>query len=164
MKLFSLGAPCAYVAAMEDDEFANLYLRLTEAHRGSIIRTIRGWKSRTVDSFFDEISAALQFPYYFGENTAAFDECITDLDWIEGDAYLLMVSRADDFMAEASSYQFNGFMELFAKANVDWLTPNQYIPRTRQPTPFHLLFQCVRLNESPIIQRLRDGGIAFEIL
>jgi hypothetical protein len=29
-----------------------------------------------------EFAASFQFPYYFGENWPAFDECINDLSWL----------------------------------------------------------------------------------
>lgn len=46
------------------------------------IRAVRGRKMRTVHGLFDEMAAALQFPYYFEENWAAFDECLADMDWL----------------------------------------------------------------------------------
>ena len=43
---------------------------------GTSARILRGWKMRTVTKMFDEFGAAMQFPYYFGENWPAFDECL----------------------------------------------------------------------------------------
>jgi Barstar (barnase inhibitor) len=37
---------------------------------------------RTVERLFDEMAAALQFPYYFGENWPAFAECLADMEWL----------------------------------------------------------------------------------
>lgn len=162
-KLFDLRKPAVYVTAVNDDSFANLFLQLTIEHKDSIIRIIRGNKSKTIPDFFNEIAAALQFPYYFGENGAAFRDCITDLDWTEGDAYLLMFSHADSFLCDSSDEAFYSIMEIFSDANTEWLTPNQYIPRNRQPTPFHLLFQCADF-DSNFIQRLRNAKIDFESL
>jgi Barstar (barnase inhibitor) len=30
----------------------------------------------------DEMAAALEFPYYFGGNRPAFNECTSDMDWL----------------------------------------------------------------------------------
>ncbi len=49
---------------------------------GYIVRTVRGQKCRNHANLLDEFSAALQFPWYFGENWPAFNECIRDLDWL----------------------------------------------------------------------------------
>ena len=49
---------------------------------GLTVRVVRGRKMRTVNALFDEMAAALQFPGYFGENWPAFDECLSDMDWL----------------------------------------------------------------------------------
>jgi hypothetical protein len=163
-KLFELGKPATYVVIIDDGSFANLCGQLRSDHPASVIRMIRGKKSKTVLAFLDEVSAALQFPYYFGENSAAFDECITDLDWITGDAYLLMVSNADYFLSETSSEQFNGWIHSLSRASEEWLTPNKYIPRNREPTPFHVLFQCGEPCSSTFLRRLEDSDVEFDRL
>ncbi len=163
-KLFKLGKPSFYTITMDEPSFADLYLQLTERSRGAVIKTIRGKKSRTVSDFFNEIAAAMQFPYYFGENWAALDDCIADLDWIEGDAYLLMVSQANLLLDDVNSESFRVLIQILSSANEKWLTPNQYIPRNRQPTPFHVLFQCSESDISAFSQRLAHSGGEFEIL
>jgi len=40
------------------------------------------------------MSASLQFPYYFGENWPAFDECLCDLEWLRFEKLLIII---DDF-------------------------------------------------------------------
>ncbi|MFF5032058.1 barstar family protein [Nocardia salmonicida] len=66
------------------------------------VRELRGTKMRTMAELFDEFAAAFQFPYYFGANKDAFDECLRDLDDFVGDApgYVVMVRTADDLLAD----------------------------------------------------------------
>ena len=66
------------------------------------VRELRGAKMRTVAELFDEFAAAFQFPYYFGANKDAFDECLRDLDDFVGEApgYVVVVRTAADLLAD----------------------------------------------------------------
>lgn len=64
-------------------------------HSGGFVGYIRGCYSRTVEDFFRETSASLRFPYYFGMNWAAFDECLTDLEWLSFSRILFIVDGAE---------------------------------------------------------------------
>lgn len=55
---------------------------------------------RTLDGVFNELSAACQFPYYFGENYAALAECLGDLDWLNASSFVLMISGFSEFLAD----------------------------------------------------------------
>ena len=64
------------------------------AHDNSYVSYIRGNRCKTEEDFFYEISASFQFPWYFGENWAAFDECICDLEWLDFQQLFIVI---DDF-------------------------------------------------------------------
>lgn len=49
---------------------------------GLTVLTVRGRKMRTLETLYDEMAAALQFPQYFGENWPAFNECLSEMDWL----------------------------------------------------------------------------------
>jgi hypothetical protein len=51
-----------------------------------VVRTVRGRKMRRLPELNDEFAAAIQFPWYFGANWAAFDECVKDLAWLPAEA------------------------------------------------------------------------------
>ena len=163
-KLFKLGKPPAYVCVMDERSFDTVRMTTALNFSQSVVRMIRGKKSTTVREFFDEISAALQFPYYFGENWAAFEECIVDLDWVEGEAYLLLINNASLLLSQDDLEDFKILMRIFSTANEEWLTPNQYNPRDRQPTPFHVLFQCNESDVASFMEKLTKVGIDYEQL
>jgi hypothetical protein len=66
------------------------------------VRELRGPKMRTTAGVYDEFAAAFQFPYYFGENKDAFDECLRDLDDFVGSAtgYVAVIRDSADLLAE----------------------------------------------------------------
>jgi len=53
-----------------------------------------------VDALDNECSAVLQFPWYFGENWPAFDECIRDLSWLPADVYTLIITDSLAVLSE----------------------------------------------------------------
>jgi len=159
--MYRLGKPCFYLVSLEDGQFRNLYLRLVGSRKNAIVRVIRGQKSTTVQDLFNEVGAALQFPYYFGENWNAFSECITDLDWLEGDAYLLLVSKAKSLLCAADSEDFSILLRVLSDASLEWQKPNEYIPRNRAPTPFHVAFQCTASDIAEFRLRLAQAAAEF---
>ena len=67
-------------ALSNGEAFNKLYI---ESRNDAYISYLRGKRCKTEDDFLIEVSASFQFPYYYGENWAAFDECIQDLEWIK---------------------------------------------------------------------------------
>ncbi len=163
-RLFEAGPPGLHLVISEPSEFENFFLQLTASHRDGIIRKIRGRKSRTLDEFFSEVGAALQFPYYFGENWPAFSECITDLEWLTGNAYLLLISEANLLLQNADITDFRVLLRILTEANSEWVTPNQYIPRSRPKTAFHVILQCTRSEFTALSERLVQAGIEVDRL
>ncbi|WP_067843290.1 barstar family protein [Nocardia lijiangensis] len=72
------------------------------APAGYLVRELRGPKMRGTVGVFDEWAAAFQFPYYFGANKDAFDECLRDLDDFIGEAsgYVAVVRDAAALLAD----------------------------------------------------------------
>lgn len=75
------------------------------APEGFVVRELRGSKMRTLAGVYDEFAAAFQFPYYFGQNKDAFDECLRDLDEFVGTApgYVVLVRDSGQLLAERSA-------------------------------------------------------------
>jgi hypothetical protein len=109
---------------------------------GSQARVIRGSKTTTLDGFFDEIGAALQLPAYFGENWPALDECLKDLSWLRGPAYVLIVTEADSLFRDDEFDSLPTLLKLAASAAEAWAVPaDTGKPWGHGSVPFHVVFQ-----------------------
>jgi len=81
------GGPCVFTVGCSPSELTDLDWKFQRDYfQRGVVRLVRGAKMRTTARLFDEISAAFQFPCYFGENWDALDECLNDIDWLPGDA------------------------------------------------------------------------------
>ena len=65
---------------------------------GHYVAYIRGGRCDTHQGFDRELSAALQFQDYYGENMNAFDECIADLEWLHAERVYVVIDQAERFM------------------------------------------------------------------
>ncbi|WP_330183238.1 barstar family protein [Nocardia sp. NBC_01503] len=94
-------------------EFSGVRAQLPDDY---LSRELRGRKMRTVAEVFDEFAAAFQFPYYFGQNKDAFDECLRDLDDFVGPAagYVVVVRNAALLLADQPDER-----EWFGEAMID---------------------------------------------
>src|SRR5215813_7066004 len=107
-----------------------------------VIRLVRGKKMMRLQALFDEFSAALQFPYYFGENWPAFDECINDLDWLPGESYLVIITDSDRLLCE-DDLEFATLLAVLQEASSRWSEAVQVTDEIlRPPAPFHTVLQC----------------------
>lgn len=86
------------------------------------VRVIRGVKCETLDALFNEVGAALQFPDYFGENWDALDECITDLEWLPAEWYLLHVDQVECILPDDPA-DFRIFLRILLDAGATWRDP-----------------------------------------
>lgn len=67
------------------------------------VRIVRGDNCRTKDMLFREWASALQFPYYFGHNWDALNECVLDLEWIVSDSIVVAVTNAQELLVDEPS-------------------------------------------------------------
>ena len=97
---------------------------------------------RTVTSLYDEFGAAMQFPYYFGENWPAFDECLSDLSWIPATRYVLIIVGAEDVLADEPRAELDVLRNVLVRAGEEWAEPvSKGEAWDRPPVPFHVVLQ-----------------------
>jgi hypothetical protein len=127
-----------------------------EPHIRTASRVLRGTKMRTWAALYDEVGGALQFPPYFGENTAALDECITDLEWLEADAYVLTILDAVRVLDRGEPHDGPIFWEILRGAAEEWGLPvTGGVPRAARV--FRVVAQCSAEEEAGLRKRLPAG-------
>lgn len=162
--LFLPESPWIHVAAANLSDITNTgwSLRNSDSSR-VVVRFLRGDKMKRVNSLFDEFAAALQFPYYFGENWNAFDECLTDLAWLPGDVYILIVTNSEATLAEEDEEQLVTLIDILQNAGEEWSRPVETSESwSHPPVPFHVIFQSSESGLEVVTSRLKSTGILFE--
>src|SRR5258708_37705280 len=115
--LYAAQGPWFHVAETRPSEITDFGWSLTKHESLKVaVRFLRGKKMTKVDALDNECSAAVQFPWYFGENWSAFDECIRDLSWLPADVYTLVITDSVAVLSEEDDKQFSIFVEILDKA------------------------------------------------
>lgn len=83
-----------HVLVATESEVCDQLWQWQRSTKHGVGRQVRGRKCLTLAALFDEFAAAWRFPYYFGENWDALDECLTDLEWLPAQSYLALVINA----------------------------------------------------------------------
>src|SRR4051812_48338224 len=97
------------------------------------VRIVRGAKSPTVADFYDEVSAALQFPT-FGENWDALHDALCDLRWLHADGCVIVVTDAARLLDQAPEVQRHRLYAVLQSAAGHWGRAT----KTRAARPFHV--------------------------
>jgi RNAse (barnase) inhibitor barstar len=157
-RFFHTTAPHLHLLVATPHEACDLAWSLQRtSDRQVVVRTLRGAKARAAGHLFDEIAAALQFPYYFGENWDALDECLADLEWLPGSACILFFTDSQQLLDREPTGQFALLLDVLENAARGWAQPQQRTP-VRTPRAFHAVFQCSPENEDAFLARISDFG------
>jgi RNAse (barnase) inhibitor barstar len=71
------------------------------------------------EQLLNHVATALHFPNHFGQNWDALEECLTDLEWVDGDGYLIYFDHIDGLLT-AHPDQFATFVEIVRDAVESW--------------------------------------------
>jgi RNAse (barnase) inhibitor barstar len=124
---------------------------------------VRGQKSHGDARFFDEASASLQFPYYFGENWDAFWECIIDLSWIGKPSFLVVFDRANLLLRD-SKRGFSILLRILGQANEYWSRQRGDFGGDMRPVGFHALLACASDALPAVTRCVEATGVPFSLL
>jgi RNAse (barnase) inhibitor barstar len=80
---------------------------------------LEGQKIEKKEQFLNHASTVMHFPDYFGNNWDAFEDCITDMEWIDAEGFLIYFDHTEAF-AEHHESQLETVVELFQDAVSYW--------------------------------------------
>lgn len=163
-QLFNPDGPGIYVLAATPFTVANLLLAWMPAHPKWDILRVRGNKCADDSCFFDELSAALQFPFYFGENWDATWECITDLNWLRGSSFLIIFDSAEHLLSK-SDRGFRILLEVLSDAHDRWHRETaDFVAQGRRPIAFQSVLACDPEAVDSLTQRMDATNASFDVL
>lgn len=134
------------------------------AHLGVVARVLRGARCGTKRETLREWAAALQFPWYFGENWDSFEECINDLSWLPARGYVLLVTDAHRVLSDVDA--LSTFLHILDDAASRWADTDDENRTHPVPLPvsLHVVFQCEARREDEARARFADAGIELDEL
>ena len=80
---------------------------------------IEGKNIARKEQLLNHAATALRFPDEFGHNWDALEECLTDLEWVDADGYLIYYDHIDGLLA-AHPDQFETLVEILRDAVASW--------------------------------------------
>ncbi len=69
--------------------------------------------------FLAACAQVMQFPAYFGQNWDAFEDCLTDLDWLPAQGYVLLYTHSQRY-AQADPANWDILLDIFHSAIAYW--------------------------------------------
>lgn len=118
-ELLSKNAPFIF-SVLTRERNIDIFLRQAPTTNEYKIRVIRGKNCDSTSELFHEFSSALQFPYYFGKNWDAFDECISDLDWLKCNIFILFITGIELLLKNEDPKEFDTFLSIINSTIHGW--------------------------------------------
>lgn len=114
---------------------------------------IDGNKCKTKDLLLLEFSEKLKFPSYFGNNWDAFDECMSDLEWLPANNYVLIIKNAINILSDDVE-ELDVFLNLLNKLT-KYLSGRNSEHNAGQSASFHVVFLCDKYDRQKLFERLQ---------
>jgi hypothetical protein len=148
--LRSLEPPYFHLVVGSEDEFGKYtfglnYQMSCEKPCQTAVKVLRGKKMRTRADLFNEFAAVLQFPDYFGENWAALEECLDDLEWVRAEGFVVLISNVTSVLSNEHPEERMILPRVLDRVCKDWATSHRVYPsKELKPAPFHVVFHAMQ--------------------
>lgn len=145
-----------YLVVGRERDFDTMRENLVDdCDRKAIVRILRGKRCSTKEGLFQEFAAALQFPYYFGENWSAFDDCVRHLSTFSANQYVIVITNFNDVVVEHVRDIKNVLLNLLKDAVTTWGKDNEFRPAK----PLHIILHCEVENEYKCKEIIKQENI-----
>jgi RNAse (barnase) inhibitor barstar len=108
--------------------------------KGVLLFRIDGRRVLTKQRFLAVAGRALDFPNWFGTNWDAFEDCVTDLEWVRAPAYVVLLENMERF-AERVPRDFDTALRILEAAAEFW---------SEEGVPFHVLVSGAQTAGAPL--------------
>jgi RNAse (barnase) inhibitor barstar len=155
-----------YLAVTSSSDITNFgWSLLNQESARVVVRFLRGRKMTKTEELHNEVAAALQFPWYYGENWPAFDECVNDLDWLPADFYFLIITEAEEVLSKEDDKQFSVLINILQQAAVEWSGSGEASDQlSRSVLGFYVIFQISEHENAAFVSRLESTGARYRYL
>jgi RNAse (barnase) inhibitor barstar len=135
-KLYEIKKPIIYY--LNKEEF-NQTLQVIKKNNDLLYGLIDGTKCPNERDMFIRFQQVFKFPYYFGHNWDALDECISDLDWLDTDKFkgiVILISNTKELLKE-NKEDLKILYGAFDYAYGEWSEDDQW----GHKQPFHVIME-----------------------
>ncbi len=122
---------------------------------------------RTQDELLAEFHLVLSFPDYFGGNWNALEDCLGDLAWWPGHAYVLVLTDASEVLVAEPSAELSLLLRILRSVASRWAEPEDLPDGSQRPaTPFHVVFQVAQVDAPKAYARVNalDAAAQFGVV
>ncbi len=103
---------------------------------GFAVRMVDGRRTKSKGELLAELARVFGFPAASGRNWDAVEELLADLEWLPAKGYLLIVTDADELLADDPE-GYDTFIEIIKGVAKEWATPRRGAS-ARPAVPFHM--------------------------
>ncbi|CAG5011795.1 hypothetical protein DYBT9275_05027 [Dyadobacter sp. CECT 9275] len=87
----------------------------------AFIGILDGKKTTSLKDFYEEIAVTMNFPEDAGNNLDALDELLNDLDWIEQEKVIILITNSADWLQkERSTDKILTIIDILDATAEDW--------------------------------------------
>jgi Barstar (barnase inhibitor) len=161
--LFNPDGPALSVLPATPSAVYDLMGAWIPAHPEWDILRVGGERSKSIDKprFMNEVSAALQFPYYFGHNWDAFRQCVNDLSWLNVASFLIVFDSAQHLLSESDD-DFEILLRILAETHDEWrAVTTDFGTRGKLPIAFQSVLACQPEAVEALEQRMNSVNARF---